>query len=78
MATPADAFPAWRQTVPPTSYSRFGRQAMLDEKQPATRLENPAHLGQRCSETLGKLLDERTSINGHFGRCPEHIHERVP
>jgi len=31
-----------------------------------------AAMAQGCSKALERLSNERTSINGHFGRSPEH------
>jgi len=54
--------------VLPTRYSRFGRQAMLDEKQPAARLENPAHLAQRRDRVC-----DRAEAPCHHNRIEDRI-----
>src|SRR5437870_242732 len=45
-ATPADAFPQRRETVLPPANGRLRGKAVLDEQEPPTRPEHPAHLLQ--------------------------------
>src|SRR5437763_9299645 len=68
MTPAADPFPAWRQPALPSHDSRFGRSAVLDEKERPARLEDAPHLVQR-----GARVWDGAQGPGHDDRVEDSI-----